>query len=275
MPYNFIPSTGTLELTGAWGPKNFQKLLNQLGVAAISQLIVEEGCVLSMHNIKFDNIIVRRTGNMFASNSMLKTIASDGVVRVRNSTIVDVVNDGQLYMTGYSRCRILTNNRHVNMSQSSMYQMECGEHASVKATSSYIVDSVASQATSLLLGPSKVIRGKGLLNLWSSPGPGDKGFNVYVPEMQCYLTALTILAQIDRIDSTSVYPANGILLGDVIKLATYLNNNVGLPYDTAKEVAGRIMFPQRIQKGKRTVAFDTTKAMDTLRRCAGLHAPRI
>lgn len=275
MPYKFTPSTGTLELTGAWGPKNFNKLITSLGISAIRQLIVKDGCALSMHCVSLSNIQVERLGNMFASCSMLYDINTEGVVRVRNTTITDVVNDGQLYMTGYSRCRTLNNKRHVNMSQSSMCWMECGDHASVKATSSYIVESRATASASLHLGPSKVIRGAGSLRNWSVPGPGDKGFNAYVPSMQCYITALTILAQIDKIDSTFVYPANGILLKYVVDLANYLANHVELPYDIAKEVAGRIVFPDKYKKGKRNVSVDVVGAKDELLASVGFHAPAI
>ena len=270
--YNFNPSTGLLELFDIWGPTKFQKLINTLGVGNINQIIVKDGCRLSIFDMELLNIVVERFGYMTASYSLLRDIESSGVIRVRRSTIVQTTNDGQLYMTGFSRARCFTNKRHLNMSQSSMFDMTCSDHASVKTTSSYIVNSRATSHTSLCLGPSIVIDSHGSLGPWSKPGPGGRGFNRFVPDMQCLIIALVVLSQIDHIDS-SWYTAGtpSPILIDVERLAILLINNAILPYDVAKEVRARVTFPDRVRIGRKMVS--TVPAMDNLAKYVGTFVP--
>jgi hypothetical protein len=80
---------------------------------------------------------------------------------------------------------------------------------------------------------------------------------------------IEVLCSIDYIDSTYNY-TDPRLLNLVIEIAKYLNNDVSLIWDLAREFGARVEFPTHIKKGKKTVPFNTVHARDNLVKFSGL-----
>ncbi len=268
--YTFDQKTGVLVLTNEWGPTKFAKLIIKLGGSAISRVIVKDYARVSMTNPYLNNVFVERQGFLTVANSFISDIENYGTVRARRSTITEVSNDGQLYLTSFARCRGLKNYRHLNLSQSFLYDCKNGAHASIKATNSYLVACHGDGNTQLELGTSIVISGTGSLSYWSRPTLGGVGFNRFIPDMQLKLLAIDILAQVDCIKQNYVY-SDPILFRKVVEVTMLLDAGVPLENKLAKEFAARIALPVKVPKGKKMVSFDPTKAMDNLRRCVGEH----
>lgn len=268
--YTFNPSTGVLTLSNEWGPSKFAKLIIRLGVGSITKIIVTDYARVSMTSMNLKNIFVERQGFLTIAGSFIDVIENYGTVRARKSTITNVHNDGQLYLTGFARCREMENFRHLNLSQSFLYHCKCGEHASIKATSSYLVSCHGDGNTQLCLGPSMVVDGTGSFSYWSRPTLGGVGFNRFINVMQLRILVVDILAQVDAIDSNYVY-TDPNLQKKVAEAALLLDAGALLESKLAKEFASRITLPYAIPQGKKMVSFNSTKAMDNLHRCVGNH----
>jgi len=268
--YTFDQKTGVLVLTNEWGPTKFSKLIIKLGVSSITRVIVKDYSRVSMTDMILSNVFVERQGFLTVANSFISYIENYGTVRARRSTITAVNNDGQLYLTSFARCREMKNYRHLNLSQSFLYDCKNGAHASIKATNSYLVACHGDGNTQLELGTSIVISGTGSFSYWSRPTLGGVGFNRFISNMQLKLIVIDVLAQVDHIQQNYVYN-DPSLFRKVVEAAMLLNTGVPLENKLAKEFASRIALPTKIPKGKKMVAFDPTKAMDNLRRCVGDH----
>lgn len=270
--YHFDPATGVLTLQGKWSAGEFRALVAKLGVANIKKIVLDAYAYLSVKDmdLSFTEIEVPRTGYLTVAHGILRNVKIDGVARIRYSTIDEVENDGQLYMTCRSRGRSIKNLRHLNLSQSFVLGLHCGPHSSVKATSSYICNSTASSTASLCLGPSMVIGGTGSLAFWSRPTLGATGFSRFTPEMQLRIMVIEVLCTVDYIDSGFNWTAAPRLYRLAVEIAKYLMNNVSLSWDLAREFNSRIVFPDKIMRGKRLVAFNTQPAVDTLAKYVGL-----
>ena len=266
--YNFDPKTGVLILQGKWTAGMFRKLIAQLGITNITQIIVDDYAYLSVDHMNLTNIIVARTGYFTCAYCNINGIDSKGVVRARYSILTEVSNDGQLYLTCRTHAHGIKCFRHLNLSQCFVSDLHCFTHASVKATSSYIAASDATASSVLCLGSSIVVNCTGLFSYWARPSLGCRGFGNFTSDMQLQLMVIEVLCKVDYIDSTYTY-TDPRLEHLVIEIAKYLNNNVTLVWDLAREFGGRIEFPTHIKRGKKLVLFNTDQAKDNLVKYAG------
>ena len=236
---NFNPSTGVIDIQGPWSSNRFKKMVADLGITRITNIIVHDGATLHLENQTIGNIVVHRYGFFSASNCVLSGISNNGIMRTRNVTLRDVNNDGQIYLSSLSRCDGIHNERLINVSRSFVTDMTNTDTSCVKATSSYFVNSSAKSNTSLYMGSSLILGCTDALQAWSRPVFDDPSAKLYNDDFRLMFAAVELLCITDYVDSKGTPdPRQQVLIKAI---DTLLKKGAQLPYDIAKEIASRII----------------------------------
>lgn len=249
--------TNTVHINGMWSDAKFRKLTEEVGIDKIGHIIIHDGGTLHLSFIDLSNITVERYGFLSARFSMLANVNSCGIVRVRNSTLKSVGNDGEMFVSQASKLMGVRNQRHIEISKSYAKNLACDGGSSIKATSSFLVDSEALDETSICIGSSRLIACGGALNAWSDPYFDSPAARPYIIDYRLLFAAVELISMIDYIDSNSTLDARQAKLLKYIDAT--LSKKHTLPFDIAKDLIA-------------TVHPLSTKAQNNLRRTIGYRA---